>query len=253
VITSKLDIHLPQPAHKRAYQRNAMKCPKANVVALICYAAYNSKNTCAFSRNQRQICARTLNLSPRKPSSNLMLTNVATEVPSISSQNRVPADVRYSEFLKLVGTNRLEKVTFNAQGTKLTGVDKDGEQFKIEALPHDPDILTELNAHKVDVIILPAQKAGVLEVLVQSLIVPALLFGGLFFLSNRASDDSRGGIFGIFRFGKSRSKVQLVPETGVTLEDVAGCDGAKLELAEVVDFLKQPEAYTKNGCLYFRI
>merc|ERR1712025_1204124 len=39
-----------------------------------------------------------------------------------------------------------------------------------------------------------------------------------------------------------------VPDTGVTFDDVAGCDGAKLELCEVVDFLKQPEAYTKNGC-----
>merc|ERR1712176_1256472 len=39
-----------------------------------------------------------------------------------------------------------------------------------------------------------------------------------------------------------------IPDTGVTFDDVAGCDGAKLELAEVVDFLKQPEAYTKNGC-----
>lgn len=126
-----------------------MKRPKANVVALICYAAYSFKKIRAFSLNQRQICARTLNLSPRKHSTNLMFTNVATEVPSISSQNSAPADVRYSEFLKLVNTNRLEKVTFSAQGTKLTGVDKDGVQFKIEALPHDPDILTELNAHKV--------------------------------------------------------------------------------------------------------
>lgn len=40
----------------------------------------------------------------------------------------------------------------------------------------------------------------------------------------------------------------MVPDTGVTFDDVAGCDGAKLELSEVVDFLKQPEAYTKNGC-----
>lgn len=49
-------------------------------------------------------------------------------------------------------------------------------------------------------------------------------------------------------FGKSKAQIQMVPDTGVTFEDVAGCDGAKLELAEVVDFLKQPEAYTKNGC-----
>merc|ERR1712085_9092 len=39
-----------------------------------------------------------------------------------------------------------------------------------------------------------------------------------------------------------------VPDTGVTFDEVAGCDGAKLELAEVVDFLKNPDAYTKNGC-----
>mmetsp|Transcript_31508 Transcript_31508/g.46285 ORF Transcript_31508/g.46285 Transcript_31508/m.46285 type:complete len:82 (+) Transcript_31508:1126-1371(+) len=40
----------------------------------------------------------------------------------------------------------------------------------------------------------------------------------------------------------------MIPDTGVNFEDVAGCDGAKLELVEVVDFLKQPDAYTKNGC-----
>jgi cell division protease FtsH len=49
-------------------------------------------------------------------------------------------------------------------------------------------------------------------------------------------------------FGKSKAEIQMVPDTGVTFDDVAGCDGAKLELMEVVDFLKQPEAYTKNGC-----
>ena len=49
-------------------------------------------------------------------------------------------------------------------------------------------------------------------------------------------------------FGKSKAEVQMVPDTGVSFDDVAGCDGAKLELAEVVDFLKQPESYSKNGC-----
>merc|ERR1712160_84880 len=49
-------------------------------------------------------------------------------------------------------------------------------------------------------------------------------------------------------FGKSKTEIQMIPDTGVSFDDVAGCDGAKLELEEVVDFLKQPEAYTKNGC-----
>merc|ERR1740117_2582254 len=48
--------------------------------------------------------------------------------------------------------------------------------------------------------------------------------------------------------GKSKAEIQMIPDTGVNFEDVAGCDGAKLELNEVVDFLKQPEAYSKNGC-----
>merc|ERR1719352_286961 len=47
--------------------------------------------------------------------------------------------------------------------------------------------------------------------------------------------------------GKSRSKIELEPNTGVSFEDVAGCDEAKLELVEVVDFLKRPEKFNKVG------
>jgi cell division protease FtsH len=105
---------------------------------------------------------------------------------------------------------------------------------------------------KVDVTVLPTQEAGGLGELVQSLIFPAALFAGLYFLSRR-SGGAGGGIGGgggggVMGFGKSKAQIQMVPDTGVTFDDVAGCDGAKLELAEVVDFLKQPEAYTKNGC-----
>lgn len=101
--------------------------------------------------------------------------------------------------------------------------------------------------------VLPAQEASGLGELAQSLIFPAALFAGLFFLSRRsgAGGGAGGGMGGgqnPMGFGKSKAEVQMVPDTGVTFDDVAGCDGAKLELEEVVDFLKQPEAYTKNGC-----
>ena len=49
-------------------------------------------------------------------------------------------------------------------------------------------------------------------------------------------------------FGKAKTEIQMTPDTGVNFDDVAGCDGAKLELVEVVDFLKQPELYNANGC-----
>ena len=159
-----------------------------------------------------------------------------------------PTDVRYSDFVKLINADRIEKVTFSSDGTQLLGVDVDGVRVKIEALPNDPDLLTQLTAHKVDVTVLPTQQASGLGDLVQSLLFPAALFAGLFFLSRRAGGAGGGGPGNPMGFGKSKAQIQMVPDTGVTFDDVAGCDGAKLELAEVVDFLKQPEAYTKNGC-----
>jgi cell division protease FtsH len=73
------------------------------------------------------------------------------------------------------------------------------------------------------------------------------LFAGLFFLLRRrgfnivGAEDPMG-------FGRSKATIQMAPNTGVYFEDVAGCDGAKLELEEIVDFLKYPEEYEKNGC-----
>ena len=60
-----------------------------------------------------------------------------------------PSDVRYSDFLRLVNADRIEKVTFSADGTQLLGVDVDGARVKIEALPNDPELLTQLTSHKV--------------------------------------------------------------------------------------------------------
>merc|ERR1719410_1741609 len=175
----------------------------------------------------------------------------ATTTPVIQKSQYGPTDVRYSDFVKLVNADRIEKVTFSSDGTQLLGVDADGVRLKIEALPNDPDLLTDLSNHKVDVTVLPQQEASGLGELAQSLIFPAALFAGLFFLSRRAGG-GMGGMGGPgggpMGFGKSKAEIQMVPDTGVTFDDVAGCDGAKLELCEVVDFLKQPEAYTKNGC-----
>ena len=60
-----------------------------------------------------------------------------------------PTNVRYSDFVKMVDRNRMEKVTFSSDGTQLLGVDVDGVRVKIEALPNDPDLLTQLTEHKV--------------------------------------------------------------------------------------------------------
>uniref|UniRef100_A0A7S1ZKP3 AAA+ ATPase domain-containing protein n=1 Tax=Trieres chinensis TaxID=1514140 RepID=A0A7S1ZKP3_TRICV len=175
----------------------------------------------------------------------------ADALPVLQSVGGAPVDVRYSDFLRLVKADRVEKVTFSADGTRLLGVDTDGVRVQIASLPNDPDLLTELVDHKVDVTVLPANEASGLGELAQSLILPAALFAGLFFLSRRSGGGGAnfgGGPGNPMGFGKSKAQIQMIPDTGVNFEDVAGCDGAKLELAEVVDFLKQPEVYSANGC-----
>lgn len=179
------------------------------------------------------------------------VTTPSNNLPVIESRGGAPVDVRYSDFLKLVSADRVEKVTFSSDGTKLLGVDTDGARIKIDSLPNDPDLLTALTSHKVDVTVLPSNEAASgLGDLAQSLIFPAILFAGLFFLSRRAGGGGMpgGGPGNPMGFGKSKAQIQMIPDTGVTFEDVAGCDGAKLELEEVVDFLKQPEVYSQNGC-----
>lgn len=75
------------------------------------------------------------------------------ELPTIvANQYGQPSEVRYSDFLRLVNADKIEKVTFSADGTQLLGVDVDGSRLKIETLPNDPDLLQQLTGHKVSTI-----------------------------------------------------------------------------------------------------
>ena len=143
-------------------------------------------------------------------------------------------------------------VTFSSDGQQLLAIDTDGNRHKLDAIPNDPELLNTLTSHKVDVTVLPqeADAGGPALDFLQSLIFPAVLLAGLFFLSRGGGGMGQGGMPGggnPMEFGKSQAKIMMNPDTGVTFEDVAGCDKAKLELAEVVDFLKTPERYTEAG------
>jgi hypothetical protein len=74
---------------------------------------------------------------------------VQNDVPAIQKSSYGPTDVRYSDFLRLVDADKVEKVTFSADGSQLLGVDVDGTRMKIEALPNDPELLSQLTSHKV--------------------------------------------------------------------------------------------------------
>jgi len=80
-----------------------------------------------------------------------------------------------------------------------------------------------------------------------SWIVPALVFFGIWMLIFRKFVDKQGIGGGFMNIGKSKAKVYVEHQTGVSFEDVAGVEESKAELQEIVDFLKAPEDYGKLG------
>merc|ERR1712230_274391 len=104
-------------------------------------------------------------------------------------------------------------------------------------------LLNLLSEHDVDIDVQPSRQSPAWQSALGSLLFPLLLLGGLFFLLRRAQG---GGGNPAMSFGKSKARVQMEPQTQVTFEDVAGIEGAKLELTEVVDFLKNPDRFTSQ-------
>jgi cell division protease FtsH len=157
---------------------------------------------------------------------------------------------RYSEFLNAVQAGKVERVRFSKDGSQLQLTAVDGRRALV-VLPNDPDLVDILAKNNVDISVSEGEQQGNYVALLGNLLFPLIAFGGLFFLFRRAGGSGQGGpmgpMGGPMDFGKSKSKFQEVPETGITFEDVAGCDMAKLELQEVVDFLKNPDKYTSLG------
>uniref|UniRef100_A0A7S3UGX4 Cell division protein FtsH n=1 Tax=Picocystis salinarum TaxID=88271 RepID=A0A7S3UGX4_9CHLO len=145
---------------------------------------------------------------------------------------------RYSEFLKAVDSGKVEHVRFSKDGSQLQLTAVDGRKALV-TLPSDPELVDLLAKSGVAISVSKGERQGNYVALIGNLLFPLIAFGGLFFLFRCAQG---GG--GPMEVGKSKSKIQYAPETGVLFDNVAGMDGAKIELQETVDFLKSPDKYT---------
>lgn len=148
-----------------------------------------------------------------------------------------------SEFYEKVDKKQIEKVQLSTDRT-IARV-RDGNNTVIVNLPpNDPELINLLTKNGVDISVIPQPDDGFWLKALSSLFFPVLLLVGLFFLLRRAQN---GPGSQAMNFGKSKARVQMEPQTQVTFGDVAGIDQAKLELNEVVDFLKNADRFTAVG------
>ncbi|UWQ05587.1 ATP-dependent zinc metalloprotease FtsH [Aliiroseovarius crassostreae] len=148
--------------------------------------------------------------------------------------------VSYTEFVAALEGGQVQSATID--GEELTYQSSDGKLFST-VLPTDSDVSDKLLAKNVDIKVEPQRQSGFMSLL--TLLLPVLLLIGFwFFMMNRMQGGGKGGAMG---FGKSKAKMLTEREGRVTFDDVAGIDEAKEELEEIVEFLRNPQKFSRLG------
>ncbi|MEO0986544.1 MAG: ATP-dependent zinc metalloprotease FtsH3 [Cyanobacteria bacterium J06639_14] len=169
---------------------------------------------------------------------------LATAIVDNSGQETEPWS--YSQFLNEIESsgNSIQQVRISADRTRARFTDPEGNGQITVNLPNDPELIPTLEEKRIDIVVLPQSDDSVLVRLFSTLLIPILLLVVLFFVLRRAQS---GPGSQAMNFGKSKARVQMEPQTQVTFGDVAGIEQAKLELTEVVDFLKNADRFTAVG------
>jgi len=171
---------------------------------------------------------------------------IGTSVFDKPSSENATKTLRYSDFIEAVQDKEISRVLISPDNATAQVVENDGSRAEVNLAP-DKDLLKILTETNVDIAVTPTKLANPWQQAVSSLIFPVLLIGGLFFLFRRSQSGNAGGGNPAMSFSKSKARLQMEPSTQVTFSDVAGVEGAILELTEVVDFLKSPDRFTAVG------
>lgn len=151
----------------------------------------------------------------------------------------------YSRFLNEVQSNRVSRI--ETEGFTIYGERTDGTHFKtIRPYMEDPKLIDDLLEHNVEVIGRePEQQSIWTQLLVACF--PILIIIAVFMFFMRSMQGGAGGRGGPMAFGKSKARLLGEDQIKTTFADVAGCDEAKEEVKELVDFLRDPGKFQKLG------
>ena len=179
---------------------------------------------------------------------NLLLWVVVAVVLMVVFQSFGPKSaasqpLTYDQFVQEVQGDRVSQVKIAEDRTTIAGERKDGTKFTTYA-PADKDLVNDLLRHGVTTVQAPPSSGLSLGVILVN-VLPWLLFIGIWVYFMRQMQ--QGGGKGAMSFGRSRAKLLNEDQTKVTFADVAGCDEAKEEVSELVEFLRDPTKFQKLG------
>jgi cell division protease FtsH len=152
--------------------------------------------------------------------------------------------IPYSEFLKALSENRVTEVAITSniiQGRMKSAGDSSDAGQPFRTIRVDPELSDLLSGHNIQF------KGEIESTFVRDLlswIVPIIMFVGVWYFLMKRMQGQQPGFMSL---GKNKAKIYMEDEVGVRFEDVAGVDESKQELKEVIEFLKEPERFTRVG------
>ncbi|HEX7047148.1 MAG TPA: ATP-dependent zinc metalloprotease FtsH [Gammaproteobacteria bacterium] len=163
---------------------------------------------------------------------------------NFGTQGDQPEPIAYSEFLGQVERGNVSNVTF--QGRTISGAFEDGRDFTTQSPETDNTVLIgELRKNDVQITAKPPEQQSLLMQIFVSWFPFLLLIGVWIYFMRQMQGGGSGR--GAMSFGKSRARMLGEDQVKVTFNDVAGCDEAKEEVVELVEFLRDPGKFQRLG------
>jgi cell division protease FtsH len=165
-----------------------------------------------------------------------------TVFQQFGSPNKVGSQIVYSQFMENVKKGQVQKVQID--GRVIHGTTRDNTPFSTYA-PNDLWMVSDLLKYNVEVEAKAEEKRSFLLEMLMSWFPMILLIGVWIFFMRQMQGGGKGG--GPFSFGKSKARQLDESNNQTTFADVAGCDEAKEEVTELVEFLRDPSKFQKLG------
>ncbi|PYE35319.1 membrane protease FtsH catalytic subunit [Idiomarina fontislapidosi] len=164
---------------------------------------------------------------------------------SFSPGENAGSRMAYSEFLKQVDNGNVRRADFGEDGRTITVMTRNGQSYKtVIPTQSDPKIVDQLANKNVEFSGTPPEEPSILTSIFISWFPMLLLIGvWIFFMRQMQGGGGRGAM----SFGKSKARLMSEDQIKTTFRDVAGCDEAKEEVTELVDYLKDPSKFQRLG------